>query len=170
MTSFVLQSLLLLAATAVASAASHPPSTGQEWMSLKEGVEFQPASVEEAPREKQRALQDAQERFLENNGNNNNNNQYTSQGKQLSYVDSSETYYDGYAQAWRYVGFYTDCNPQQDDHRRARHGRRAQKKKNGLFGGNGNDNSRQLNGEEEDGCVRYLLWAAVSTSLIAQYM
>ncbi len=25
------------------------------------------------------------------------------------FVDSTNTYYDGYQQAWRYLGFYVDC-------------------------------------------------------------
>jgi len=56
------------------------------------------------------------------------------------FVDSQETYWDGYAQAWRYIGFFTDCNPDQDDKRRHRR--------------------RRMNEDEEESCKRYLLWAA----------
>ena len=125
----ILQSLLLAAATSVVSAAG-PPSTGKEWVSLNQGAEFQPApAAKDATPTQQRALRQAQDRFLE---------EQSGAEQQTSYVDSQETYYDAYAQAWRYVGFYTDCNPAQDNHR------------------------RQLNEDEESACVRYLLWAAVS--------
>jgi hypothetical protein len=49
-----------------------------------------------------------------------------------SFVDGSTNYYDPYAQAWRLLGLYIDCNALQgDDH------------------------------DSGDGCQRYLLWAAV---------
>ena len=130
----MIQSLLLAAAAssvvAAASANSNsPPSTGQEWVSLHKNAEFQPAAAAEgASPTQQRALRQAQERFLEE--------QTTSPEQQTSYVDSQETYYDAYAQAWRYVGFYTDCNPAQGD--------------------------RRLQEGEENACARYLIWAAVS--------
>lgn len=95
------------------------PSTGQPWTSLTDGTEFQPAS----PSENAHAVRRAQQRYFG-----------FGSGSQLPYVDGSETYYDDYAQAWRLLGFYIDCNvnQQQDD------------------GGSGY------------GCQRYLLWAAVS--------
>lgn len=131
----MIQSLLMAAAaTSVVAAAStnsnSPPSTGQGWVSLHKHAEFQPAAAsEDASPTQQRALRQAQERFLEEQ----------TATQQTSYVDSQETYYDAYAQAWRYVGFYTDCNPAQGD--------------------------RRLQEGEENACARYLIWAAVSTVL-----
>jgi hypothetical protein len=137
-----LQSLLLVTVASLVSARSNsmtPPSTGQDWISMAQGIEFQPAAAEEGSTEhQQRALRHAQMRFLADES------QQQQPQQQLSYVDSMETYYDAYAQAWRYVGFYTDCGPVQDDHRRRR--------------------NRKLNEDEEDPCVRYLLWAAVSAT------
>ena len=51
------------------------------------------------------------------------------------FVDSSETYFSEYAQMWRMLGMYIDC----DDL--------------------GEDNNQQDN---DGACVRYLVWAAVS--------
>ena len=77
--------------------------------------------------EKAAALRSVQRRFLG----------YTDQ-----FADGSETYYDEYAQAWRLVGFYVDCNAQD------------------------NDDRRQLEqGDGASACKRYLLWAAVSETL-----
>lgn len=124
----ILQSLLLAAAAAVASAKAVPPSTGSDWITLPNGMEFQPSQVQDDP-VRQRALRNAQDRILE---------EQQAVQKQTNFVDSAETYYDAYAQAWRYVGFYTDCHePSEERHRR-----------------------RQLNENEEDACQRYLLWAA----------
>lgn len=134
-TSTMLQSLLLAAAavSSVATAsANSPPSTGQEWVSLHANAEFQPAApAKDANPKQQRALRQAQERFLQDQSSG-------QPQQQTSFVDSQETYYDAYAQAWRYVGFYTDCNPAQGDRRR-------------------------LNEDEDSACARYLIWAAVST-------
>ena len=138
----LLRFFLVIVASSLVTATSGgksmtPPSTGNEWMSLSKGIEFQPANAHETSTEhQQRALRHAQKRFLADESQ-----QATQQ--QLSYVDSKETYYDAYAQAWRYVGFYTDCGPIQDDHRR-------KKRRN-----------RNLNEDEEEPCAKYLLWAAV---------
>jgi hypothetical protein len=50
--------------------------------------------------------------------------------------------YDEYQQAWRLLGFIIDCNPMVDDDYYA--------------GGSGDEGT-------EDGCARYVLWAAVRT-------
>lgn len=63
----------------------------------------------------------------------------------MDIVDSSETFYNEYAQAWRLMGFYIDCNADQDDHRRELEGE---------------------DDEEEGACMRYLLWAAVSVEIV----
>jgi hypothetical protein len=147
---------LLLGAAAAGSVT--PPSTGLDWISLREGIEFQPASVEQAaagdaaanssPEEYRQRLRQAQDRFLAEQSSSSSSSS-TSHQHNVEYVDSAETYYDGYAQAWRYIGFYTDCSPNQssnydyDDRRRK---------------------ARDLNSadDQETPCYRYLLWAAVS--------
>lgn len=99
---------------------------------MPEGASFQPATV--LDQEKATALRSAQRRFL---------------GYDQQFVDGTETYYDDYAQAWRLIGFYIDCNAEEyeqeaDDRRR-------------LEGGDGG---------EDSACGRYLLWAAVSLNMI----
>jgi hypothetical protein len=66
------------------------------------------------------------------------------------YADSQATYYSGYQQAWRMLGYYVDCGSSSgDDHHRDRE----------L---NGNNNNNQ------GACIRYLLWAAVRAWLLWQ--
>lgn len=108
------------------------PETGEEWISLDERTEFLPASSVEQP-----LLRQAQRRFLA----------YTD-----NFVDS-DTYYDEYSQAWRVLGWYIDCQANQNDH----HDRR---KTRHLEGDDGyDDDGYEVNAY----CQRYILWAAVST-------
>lgn len=134
--------LLLAAGSAGATTAQErPPSTGQDWISLDKGIEFQPSSFTAGDGT---LLRQAQKRFLAEQSS-------SYQQNNVMYVDSTETYYDGYAQAWRYIGFYTDCDPNQyyyDSDRRRRRNRHDRD----LNSGDGDENP----------CVRYLLWAAVS--------
>ena len=61
--------------------------------------------------------------------------------KQSEYptADATETFYSEYSQSWRLMGFYIDCDADEDGHR------------------------RKLEGDDDEaGCERYLLWAAVS--------
>jgi hypothetical protein len=132
-----LTAAVVSAAGAAATTTTHkmPPSTGQDWISLGEGHEFQPAKASPGSSpQQQRALRQAQIRFLEESTG--------QQQQQTSFLDSTETYYDGYSQAWRYVGFYTDCSPDQEQR------------------------DRRLAEQEVTPCARYLLWAAVSTLLV----
>ena len=74
-------------------------------------------------------------------------------------VDSSsyDTSYDGYQQAWRYLGFFIDC---------------SNRGRNNNNNNNENNNNadrdrrqRYLNEQDNEAtntCQRYLLWAAVS--------
>ena len=141
-----------------AAGSDTPPSTGLDWISLREGIEFQPASIEQAagdaaaansPEEYRQRLRQAQDRFLAEQSSSSSSSSTSQHQHNVEYVDSAETYYDGYAQAWRYIGFYTDCSPNQssnydyDDRRRK---------------------ARDLNSadDQETPCHRYLLWAAVS--------
>lgn len=95
-----------------------------EWMSLTNGVEVKVADASHIQNPgRVRRLRDAQQRFLSSNSA----GQY--------FADSAGTYYDEYAQFWRLLGFYVDCNVAEDNRRR----------------------------RLEDGsspCERYLLWAA----------
>lgn len=91
------------------------PDTGKEWTTMKDSkVEFQPAAN----------LSPLAERHLR---------QLTSASSlRQMFADGAETYYDEYAQAWRALGFYTDCDYVMDNNQ----------------GGN------------VGGCQRFLLWAA----------
>jgi hypothetical protein len=113
---------------------SRIPSTGNEWVSLKDGVEFQPAMDHEDPKVS-KAVEQARLRFLSQ----------TSEGESSAYetqfIDGSETYYAVLSQAWRYIGFFVDCN------------------------GISRDNRMLEEGNGGDACGRYLLWAAVSIYL-----
>lgn len=63
------------------------------------------------------------------------------------YADTTQTYYDGYAQAWRYLGWYVDCNGGS-----TRYNQRSQHS-------GSNDNNQYVGNNY---CQRYLMWAAVS--------
>jgi Na+(H+)/acetate symporter ActP len=58
------------------------------------------------------------------------------------FQDGTETYYDEYAQAWRALGFYIDCDADQAQDRRLE------------------------DGDEQGHCQRYMLWAAVRKSVV----
>ena len=61
------------------------------------------------------------------------------------FIDGGETFYDEYSQAWRALGFYIDCDANEADYYEE-------------------DRRRSLEGEDQQGgCLRYMLWAAVST-------
>ena len=68
-----------------------------------------------------------------------------------AYADSSSTYYDGYAQAWRYLGWYVDCNGGSS---------RYYDRSGGGGGGSGSQDQSSYVGNNY--CQRYLMWAAVS--------
>ena len=118
------------------------PTTGQDWVSLKKAdgshLEYQPNDfVDEADPHTARRLRAIRDRFLMSGAD---GDQYAKQ-----FVDGAETYYDAYAQAWRLLGFYIDCDSP---------------KVNGECGGGGG--GQDANGNVIRNCVRYLLWAAVS--------
>jgi hypothetical protein len=80
------------------------PSTGEAWVSIENGVEFQPAAAAASSETQAAALRNsAQQRFL----------QKSSSYDEL-FIDGSETYYDDYSQAWRLIGFYIDCKASED--------------------------------------------------------
>lgn len=92
------------------------PNTGEEWTTLSNGMEFQPAA-NLSPLAKEHLRQ-----LTENDADN----------FKTLFVDGTETYYDEFAQAWRALGFYIDCDYQ----------------------GQEEDGSAS-------GCQRFMLWAAV---------
>lgn len=64
------------------------------------------------------------------------------------YADSEQTYYDGYAQAWRYLGWYVDCNGGSSRYyERSQHSHHSNDGNSDKIGNNF--------------CQRYLMWAAV---------
>jgi hypothetical protein len=65
------------------------------------------------------------------------------------YADTAQTYYDGYAQAWRYLGWYVDCNGGS-----SRYYEQSHHSHDGDSSNIGNNY-----------CQRYLMWAAVSTMI-----
>lgn len=72
----------------------------------------------------------------------------SSSGYELEFIDGSETYYNDYAQAWRLLGFYVDCNSPHNNYNEC---------SNNNDGG-GNNNNDDDNSQAD--CQRYLLWAA----------
>jgi len=60
------------------------------------------------------------------------------------FVDTANTYYDGYQQAWRYLGWFVQCE--------------------NSGGDQGNDDGYQEKKINNYTCQRYLIWAAVSLS------
>jgi hypothetical protein len=92
------------------------PSPDKPWYKIDETTEFQPAL-----------------RRLEE-----------SLAQESIYADSIDTYYDAYQTAWRYLGFYVECTPFEENYQ-----------------GNDEDDEevRTENGQQR--CRRNLLWAAV---------
>ena len=86
------------------------------WISLSRDLEFKPQDQETSSS----MLRSVQERFL---------------GYSDVVVDGTETMYDQYAQAWRFLGAYIDCGAVEQQRRYLEEGQQA--------------------------CQRYLLWAAV---------
>ena len=98
------------------------PSSGKQWVTLDSGVEFQPGEDFDPHLQHVRKL-------WSSNGHADNR----------VFVDGTETYYDEYAQAWRLLGIYIDC-----DHCEA-----------------GMSEAECLQDGQELVCQRYLIWAAV---------
>jgi hypothetical protein len=99
------------------------PASSKEWVTLDNGVEFQPSEDVDPRLDHVRKL-------------------WGSNGKMddPAFVDGTETYYDEFAQAWRLLGFYIDCNHCDD----------------------GSNEASCVQQGQEPVCQRYLLWAAVS--------
>lgn len=122
---------------------SEVPDSGRDWISVSPGVEFQPAEDIDT---QSGAVHRVLEEYNSKEGNNRRKSPYD-----MQFVDGTETYYDDYAQAWRLLGFYIDCN--------------APAFNGNECGGNSGDNNDDANQYDEYGnyqlpCQRYLMWAA----------
>lgn len=71
------------------------PNSGKDWITLDNGIEFQPGEDVDPRVEHVRRLW----------GTSNSNNM-----DHPVFVDGTETYYNDYAQAWRLLGMYMDCH------------------------------------------------------------
>jgi hypothetical protein len=67
------------------------------------------------------------------------------------FADSQSTYYEGYQQAWRYLGWYVKCGYPSDRYDEEQKGSHDKSKDNQEQRWQGNNY-----------CQRYLIWAAVS--------
>ena len=115
--------------------------TEAKWQSLNQDMEFIPANGVD---------HHSVHRFLEQ-GNYNNDVEESYGGLAgMEGIYNAEPFaygvdeYDEYQQAWRLMGFIVDCNPMVDDDYYQ------------------NDGSGSGDHGTEDGCARYVLWAAVS--------
>lgn len=118
---------------------SEAPDTGEEWKSIHETLEFQISSDFDHEDEK---MKNTLRLLLEGDQDSmpakrRMDYDYSAYSDTAIFLDGQETYYEAYSQAWRYMGFYVDCNPSSYGDRRR------------LEDGSGT-------------CQRYLLWAAVS--------
>jgi hypothetical protein len=73
-------------------------------------------------------------------------------GKNL-FANSDSTYYDGYQQAWRYLGWYVKCGYPSDRY-------------DDSGSHDSHDSHDNQRWEGNNYCQRYLIWAAVSFSSI----
>ena len=128
------------------------PTTGQDWISLGDesgsGIEYQPNDFDDEDPETARHLRAIRDRALLSWG--------TDEDYSKQFINGGETYYDEYAQAWRLLGFYIDCESPYED-------------EGDCGGGGGAEDNQEAVQYDENGnvvqvqnCVRYLLWAAVS--------
>lgn len=137
-----------------------------EWTSLNEKVQFLPAPDEGSP-----LLRHEQRRFLS----------YYSE----HFVDGQETQYNEYAQAWRLLGLYIDCDSDAEEEARRRledggddnggeddadanEDEQAEQDENEEA--QEEEQEEEVEEEEDDGvvCERHLLWAAVSPTSLEQ--
>ena len=108
------------------------PTTGRDWVTLDNGYQFQPAEDMNPPMEYVRKL----------TSKSSSSTGFEDNPFAEIFVDGTETHYDQYAQAWRALGFYIDCDACADG---------------------GNNINDCVNQQNKGGCQRYLLWAAVRT-------
>jgi hypothetical protein len=83
-------------------------NSGKDWVTLDNGVEFQPGQEMDPRIEHVRKLWSAGD----------HQDPYD-----VVFLDGGETYYDDYSQAWRALGFYIDCDAKESDAYRRRRAR-----------------------------------------------
>lgn len=112
------------------------------WTTLQDGTEFQPASGELSP-----LAQEHLRRLT--------SSEYMSEESPYYklFADGAETYYDDYAQAWRALGWYIDCDYCDDN--------------DGCWWNQGDDEDGGGD-NRNSGCRRFLLWAAVSDIILPE--
>ena len=127
----------LAAAGCLLVAAFSSGSASAEWTSLSETVQFRPAASG--------APNGVRRRFLS----------YYSD----HFVDGQETAYNEYAQAWRLLGLYTDCDGDGEEEDGDAEQQDADAEEEAE-----EEEEEEVEEEEDDGsvCARRLLWAAVS--------
>jgi hypothetical protein len=111
-------------------------NTGRDWVTLDNGVQFQPGQEMDPRIEHVRKLW---------SGNQDVDPYYE------AFIDGGETYYDEHSQAWRALGLYIDCDANEADY-------------------DYDDCRRSLQEDQQGGCLRYMLWAAVSTCVVDGWM
>jgi hypothetical protein len=123
------------------------PIADQKWQSLNPDVEFIPAEGID-PKLFRRFLEQGDEGYYDaEEGTESTHMGMTAKMASIYNIESfayGGDEYDEYQQAWRLLGFIIDCNPMVDDDYYA--------------GGSGDQGT-------EDGCARYVLWAAVSDNV-----
>lgn len=126
-----------------ADLAKYASNDGQ-WVSVSEDVEFMPnANLPPLPETRKiRKLEEEGEEYEESESSTGAWEEYDPYSVQPFVEGMSE--YDEYQQAWRLLGFMIDCNSVDDDD----------------ASGSGSEDTT------EDGCARYVLWAAVSNAQI----
>ena len=121
-------------------------NANEKWQSLNEGVEFIPADGVDPQ---------VVRRFLEQGNYGEEEESSGMSGMEDIYDVEPFAYgvdeYDEYQQAWRLMGFIVDCNSRVDDDYYQ------------------NDGSGSGDQGTEDGCSRYVLWAAVSLKLYCRH-
>ena len=128
-----------------------PPDTGKNWITLDNGVQFQPGDLDPNDPKVRAATEDARNRMLDSATNSGNtDNPYEQQ-----FIDGDETYYDPYSQAWRLLGFYIDCNLLDGSIHSIYYNYYTNNADNHYYNPDFNEINLQA-------CQRYLLWAAVS--------
>ena len=71
------------------------------------------------------------------------------------FADSDISYYDGYQQAWRYLGWYVKCGAPSS---------RYDEQEHSHSGSQDNNNNQRYSGN--NWCQRYLIWAAVRLNCV----
>ena len=159
------------------------PDSGKDWISLPNGVQFQPGNSD--GHEEDEVRLDNLRKLAFNgfqNGGRNGDEYSTNPQLNQAFIDGSETYYNEYAQAWRLLGWYIDC----DSCEMAAEGQGGNDNNNNAgfndnFGScwafrayngyednqnaNADNNNNDKQNQNRSGCQRYLIWAAVSYSL-----